>query len=181
MIWHHDSLYISQFFGILAIVANIVKFTRHGRRRIILWGLPVSVFFALSQFFLGEAQGAAVSLIGFLSGFLNLELNRPDQFRLRFGISSAAILMAVTFVPPIFTVWTTFLPFAVFVIARIGQMTHSELRMRSIWLIGTVLWLIYFVATGNYALIASEVLVLFLTTKKIVYLNPRAAAGLWMR
>lgn len=66
-----DGYFLSQALGFLAVGLNVVKFTRCGRRSILLWGLPVAASLAASQVFLGEWQGAAVSGVGLVAGFLN--------------------------------------------------------------------------------------------------------------
>ncbi len=159
----------SQLFGVLAIGFNIVKFTRKSRRNIILWGLPVSILFALSNLSLAAWQGAAMSGVGFVLGLLNLELNRPDQWKQRVIWGMLAVAVGICIAPPTSHIITT-LPLAVFIIARLGQMTHSELRMRSVWIVGTLTWIVYFSYYHNYALVLSEIIVLTLTSYRIIQL-----------
>lgn len=166
----------SQFFGVAATIFNIVKFTRNGRRSVLLWGRPVSVCFASSQLLCGEPQGATMSAIGFFAGLFQAFLGKHEHVWLRRAVMCSALIAGLAICPPDERAYS-WLPFAVFVLARIGESFASELTMRSVWLFGTLLWLVYFVVSENYALMVSELVVLSISAVKIRRLIERSASS----
>lgn len=163
----HHTFAISQVFGLAALVLNVIRFTRTSRKSVLLWGPPVSLSSVVSQLADRQVQGAAMSCVSMVTATLQAHLPLPQQRWWRRALFALAVAVGVAIAPPS-TEWVTAIPLVFFFISRWGEALHSELRMRSVWLLGSVLRIVYFALYSNYMLVASETLVFVLSLRRVL-------------
>lgn len=152
---------LSQFFGLLAIFFNFIRFRQSTRRAILLWGGPPLLALTVSQILNHQYQGAAMTFASCISALLQSlwgEKNALHQWaRSAIGIAAGAIGLCIS--PPS-AFWYTWLPLAGYSTSRLGEMFHSYLMLRILWLFSTSLFLTYYLLYENWTCVLAEILVL---------------------
>lgn len=172
----HHAFFISQLFGFASLVLNVFRFTRKSRKSVLLWGPPVSGTSVVSQFLDLQYQGAAMSSVSMLTAWIQAHLGRPDQVRLRRSLVVLSCVAGVAIAPPTLNP-VTLLPLIFFIGGRWGESLSTELRLRSVWLVGSVLRILYFTWYANFMLMASETLVLLLSLRRVLVLMRERPEG----
>lgn len=153
--------WLSQLFGVLALLFDLVKFTRKNRRSLILWGLPAGWSMVASQYFLGQAQGAVFQAMASLESILQ-SLSGQDSRRHR----TQRIVIAVIFGGLGFwlysptTIWWTWLPVGTYVFASLGKLFYRPWLIRLVWLGSSSFTIAYSSIYGNWAIVAQQMVVM---------------------
>lgn len=172
----HTAALLSQIAGSLALAVNLVAFTRKSRRAILLWSRPGSAVSLVSQACAHEWQGMSMNAVGFISGLVQAALNHQHQAAARWAIALTAMSIGVACAPPLWGDPVTWLPLLGFSLTRLGEAQPTELRLRTIWLGGSVCWTSYFVFSHNPAMAANGGVILSISLWRFWHLW-KAASG----
>ena len=169
---------VSQLFGLTSLLLNVVRFTRKSRKSVLLWGPPTSATSVVSQFLDAQTQGAAMSVVSMLMALVQAQLGRADHAWLRRLLMVLAGVTGVLLAPPTLSNLPSFLPVIFFVVTRLGESMGTELRLRSVWLVGSMLRIVYFAWYANFMLVTSEMIVLVLSVRRMMALLHAQPAAL---
>ncbi|MHB1665957.1 MAG: YgjV family protein [Thiomonas sp.] len=151
----------SQVFGALCFVLDLIRFLQTSRTKILIWGVPIGISLIVTQMLNNQYQGAAMSLASMTSSLsqapFSLDTQRHQQIRLSLGLIFGAI--GVWLSPP-GILWISWLPLAGYLVGRIGELTHDFIRMRTVWLVSTIIFMSYHFLMRNWMTGLTEVLVL---------------------
>ncbi len=154
----------SQIFGVLALLFDVIKFTRSGRAALILWGIPAGWSMVASQYCLGQPQGAVFQAMASLEGLLQAALGRDAHWH-----RGARFLVAGCFAGLGFFIyapsarWWTWLPVGSYGFASLGKIFHDPRTIRMVWLFSSACTVSYAMVYHNVAMILQQMVVVSLT------------------
>lgn len=156
--------WLSQLFGGLALLFDIVKFTRTKRSALLLWGIPAGWSMVASQYFLGQSQGAVFQAMASLESILQT-ITGQDSRKHRYR----RIVIAVVFGGLGFWIyaptaaWWTWLPVGTYIFASLGKLFYRPWLIRIIWLVSSSFIVAYSIIYHNWAIILQQTVVMSLS------------------
>jgi hypothetical protein len=155
----------AQIFGILALIFDIVKFTRKERSHLLLWGLPASWSMIASQFLMGQFQGAVFQLMQNVETVLQVFIGKDNPLHNRFR-PLIALVFGITayFICAPTEYWVTWLPVGVYAFSSIGKAFHDPIKIRIVWLFSSFCTLIYCYFYQNWSLVAQQSVIIPLSS-----------------
>lgn len=159
----------SQFFGGLAVLFDIVKFTRKNRASLLLWGIPAGWSMVASQLCLGEPQGTVFQAMSSLETLLQVfsGQNTAAHRRRRIGLFLLFGGMGFWIYAPS-ALWWTWLPVGAYAFGSLGKVFHRTWLIRSVWLLSSACTFAYACEYGNWAMATQQVVVVGLTLAMLV-------------
>lgn len=158
------AFWLSQVFGGLALILDVVKFTRTKRSALILWGIPAGWSMVASQYFLGQDQGAVFQAMASLESLLQSltgKDNREHRLR-RMGIALVFGGMGFWIYAPT-AIWWTWLPVGTYIFASLGKLFYRPWLIRLVWLASSSFIMAYSIICGNWAIVLQQFVVMNLT------------------
>jgi len=159
-----SSFWISQCFGALAILFDLLKFTRKTRTALILWGIPAGWSMVASQYFLGQGQGATFQAMSSLETLLQAWFGRNNWSHRWFRLVTASTFAGIGFLVYAPTsVWFTWLPVGAYFFGTAGKIFHNPLRIRAVWLVSSSCIFWYAAIYHNWTIMLQQILVVTLS------------------
>lgn len=160
----HTFFWISQFFGVLALLFDIIKFTRTKRRSLILWGIPAGWSMVASQYLLGQGQGAVFQAMASLESLLQSAAGQDSRQHRYTRILMAIVFGAIGFLLLAPThLWWTWLPVGTYIFASLGKMFYRPWLIRLVWLGSSSCISVYSIIYGNWAIVLQQAVVISLS------------------
>lgn len=155
--FNNHNFVIAQIFGITALLFDIIKFTRTKRHHLLLWGLPASWSMIISQFFMGQLQGATFQLMQNIETILQVFIGKNNPLHNSFRPLIALIFGIIAYIicsPTIY--WVTWLPVGIYIFSSIGKAFHNPIKIRIVWLMSSTCILIYCYFYHNWSLVIQQ-------------------------
>ncbi|WP_031570685.1 YgjV family protein [Acidithiobacillus thiooxidans] len=158
------AFWISQLFGSLALLFDVIKFTRTKRSALILWGIPAGWSMVASQYFLGQAQGAVFQAMASLESILQTITGQDSRGHRRRRVAIALIFGSLGFwIYAPTAVWWTWFPVGTYIFSSLGKLFYRPWLIRMVWLASSSFITAYSVICGNWSIVLQQMVVISLS------------------
>jgi len=150
---------MSQIFGILSAVFNVVSMQAKTKRNILIGVLTASMCGSVSFIFLGAYGGAAICAISIVESAINTwytAKNKKPPIPMIISFFAAAILIGVVTFNNMYDVLPTLA--SVLFVTSITRYRERDIRIL-LFLVGCT-WVVYGLLTGAYSIVASNLMLM---------------------
>lgn len=148
---------IAQFFGILAIIANVLSMQMKNKKQIILMFILVNLFSAINFILLQSYSGAVICFFAIIQTFINKIFEKKQQSVPKVIIGMYIVISIILGVITFNNIIDIF-PIICSIVYTITIIQDKEKNIRRISLINIILWIIYDIVSQAYTAAISDFL-----------------------